>query len=184
LHPLDGACFTEFYALFARRLLPLLAMTTEQDADPVESNSLGVNRDGDSPELGDDVAFSGTQDALADILRTEMDRCDRYHTMVGLVAFRITGQDTETIPVSALVAEISRRLRSSDHTACLEDGTIMVIVPEDIQSLPRLQKRVTAVLRSLTGNEDLAVLSASRVYPGGGDSPAHLINSTLGALPG
>jgi len=184
LHPLDGACFTEFDALFARRLLPLLAMTTEQGTGQVGNNSLGVNRDGVSTEPGDDVAFSGTQDALAEILRTEMDRCDRYHTMVGLVAFRINGQETETIPVSALVAEISRRLRSSDHTACLEDGTIMVIVPEDIQSLPRLQKRVTAVLRSLTGNENLAVLSASRVYPGGGDSPAHLINSTLGALPG
>jgi hypothetical protein len=60
----------------------------------------------------------------------------------------------------------------------------MVIVPEDIQSLPRLQRRVTSTLVQLTGDEDLKVLSASRVYPGGGDSPAQLINSVLGALPG
>ncbi len=184
LHPLDGACFTEFDALFARRLLPLLAMTMEEDPASINGSSSGVTRDESNLGPADDIAFSGTKDALAEILRTEMDRCDRYHTMVGLVAFRIPDQETESIPVSGLVAEISRRLRSSDHTACLEDGTIMVIVPEDIQSLPRLQKRVTAVLRSLTGNENLEVLSGSRIYPGGGDSPAHLINSTIAALPG
>ena len=35
LHPLDGASFTEFDALFARRLLPLLAMTTGFGSDSV-----------------------------------------------------------------------------------------------------------------------------------------------------
>ena len=60
----------------------------------------------------------------------------------------------------------------------------MVIVPEDIQSLPRLQRRMTEVLRSLSGIDNLIVRSASRVYPGGGDSPAQLIDSVLGALPG
>jgi hypothetical protein len=128
--------------------------------------------------------FSGAQDALAEILRTEMDRCDRYHTMVGLVAFRLPQEDISSATVGTLVAEISRRLRSSDHTACLEDGTILLIVPEDIQSLPRLQRRVTTVLRNLTENDALTVQTSSRVYPGGGDSPAQLINSVLGALPG
>ena len=191
LHPLDGASFTEFDALFARRLLPLLAMTTGFGSDS------STPRADESPDRSGDQAtgkgaYSGTQDALAEILRTEMDRCDRYHTMVGLAAFRISDPNADktdekepvAIPVGSLVAEISRRLRSSDHTASLEDGTIMVIVPEDIQSLPRLQRRVTEVLRSLSGNDDLTVLSASRVYPGGGDSPAQLINSVLGALPG
>ncbi len=184
LHPLDGASFTEFDALFARRLLPLLAMTTENDPEAVVEGVSSVTREEGPPSAVEEAAFSGTQDALAEILRREMDRCDRYHTMVGLVAFRISGEVSDPVPVSALVSEISRRLRSSDHTACLEDGTIMVIVPEDIQSLPRLQKRVTAVLRDLTGNRDLTVLNAARVYPGGGDSPAQLINSVLGALPG
>ena len=59
-----------------------------------------------------------------------------------------------------------------------------MIVPEDIQSLPRLQRRVTTVLRNLTENDGLTVQTSSRVYPGGGDSPAQLINSVLGALPG
>jgi GAF domain-containing protein len=184
LHPLDGASFTEFDALFARRLLPLLALTSDQESARAEESTGPVSRDPNGPVSILEAAFSGTQDALAEILRTEMDRCDRYHTMVGLVAFRIGGTETTSIPVAALVAEISRRLRSSDHTACLEDGTILVIVPEDIQSLPRLQRRVTSVLRNLTGNGELPVLSSSRVYPGGGDSPAQLINSVLSALPG
>jgi len=184
LHPLDGASFTEFDALFARRLLPLLAMATEQGQATVTGSPSDVPRDEDATIPADLEYFSGTQDALTEILRMEMDRCDRYHTMVGLAAFRIPDRESASVPVAALVADISRRLRSSDHTACLEDGTIMVIVPEDIQSLPRLQKRVTAVLRSLANDEDLVVLSSSRVYPGGGDSPAHLINSVLGALPG
>jgi hypothetical protein len=186
LHPLDGASFTEFDALFARRLLPLLSMTAGMGSTSVTPSI---------PEAatpGKTQAYSGTQDALAEILRTEMDRCERYHTMVGLAAFRISDPHADpdgdsappAIPVGSLVAEISRRLRSSDHTAYLEDGTIMVIVPEDIQSLPRLQKRMAEVLRSLSDNADLTVLSASRVYPGGGDSPAQLINSVLGALPG
>jgi GAF domain-containing protein len=184
LHPLDGASFTEFDALFARRLLPLLALTNGQESGQAPGSTGPVSRDPNEPVSLLDAAFSGTKDALGEILRTEMDRCDRYHTMVGLVAFRIGGSETTSIPVAALVAEISRRLRSSDHTACLEDGTILVIVPEDIQSLPRLQRRVTTVLRTLTENEDLSVLSSSRVYPGGGDSPAQLINSVLSALPG
>ena len=192
LHPLDGASFTEFDALFARRLLPLLAMTTGLgSASVTRSTTESPDRPGGTPSIGRG-AYSGTQDALTEILRMEMDRCDRYHTMVGLAAFRISDPHADRsgdhepvpIPVGGLVAEISRRLRSSDHTAYLEDGTIMVIVPEDIQSLPRLQRRVTEVLRSLSGNDDLTVLSASRVYPGGGDSPAQLINSVLGALPG
>jgi hypothetical protein len=84
---------------------------------------------------------------------------------------------------AGLVAEIDRRLRSSDHTGCLDDGTILVIVPEDIQSLPRLQKRVTTLLREASGVADLTVFSSSRVYPGGGDTPAQLINAVLGSLP-
>ncbi|MCK9996662.1 MAG: GAF domain-containing protein, partial [Candidatus Krumholzibacteria bacterium] len=47
LHPLDGACFTEFDALFARRLLPLLAMTTEQDPASIDGSSSGATRDGE-----------------------------------------------------------------------------------------------------------------------------------------
>ena len=33
-----------------------------------------------------------------------------------------------------------------------EDGTVLVIVPEDIQSLPRLIKRVSELMRRLAGS--------------------------------
>ena len=182
LHPLDGAGFTEFDALFARRLLPLLH--TPSEVLPVISTAdtdAIVDRLAPVEPAPAKVISSQTHEALADILQREMDRCDRYHTMLGLAAFRVTdGHDIDPV---GLVAEIDRRLRSSDHTGCLEDGTILVIVPEDIQSLPRLQKRVAEVLRLVTGGREMTVESATRVYPGGGDSPAKLIAAVLGALP-
>jgi len=182
LHPLDGATFTEFDALFARRLLPLLHIPTDDppristaDTDAIVGKLEPVA----APEA---VISSLTRKTLAGILHREMDRCDRYHTMVGLAAFRIA--DDHEVDATGLVAEIDRRLRSSDHTGCLEDGTILIIVPEDIQSLPRLLRRVTEVLKLVTGKSELTVLSASRVYPGSGDTPEKLIDSVLSALPG
>jgi hypothetical protein len=181
LHPLDGSSFTEFDALFARRLLPLLHMPSEDpprisvaDTDAIVDKLTPV-------KASTSVISALTRETLADILRREMDRCDRYHTMLGLAAFRIEGE--HNVDPAGLVSEIDRRLRSSDHTACLEDGTIMVIVPEDIQSLPRLQKRVTEVLKLVTGGLELVVASASRVYPGVGDTPEKMIAAVLGALP-
>jgi hypothetical protein len=180
LHPLDGSSFTEFDALFARRLLPLLALSPGGDGTPRPQP-----RPRTTPATASirEADFSGARGALSGILKMEMDRCDRYHTMLGLAAFRLGEDVGDPAMVAGMVAEISRKLRSSDHTACLEDGTILVIVPEDIQSLPRLQRRVTTVLRQLSGNDELTVLSSSRVYPGGGDSPEALIQSVLSALP-
>ncbi len=181
LHPLDGATFTEFDALFARRLLPMLNIPAE--VVPEISNA-------DTDAIVDKLAPKGeteavnaavTRKTLAEILRREMDRCDRYHTMLGLAAFRITGD--HNIDPAGLVAEIDRRLRSSDHTGCLDDGTILIIVPEDIQSLPRLQRRVTDVLNLVTGGKELTIKCASRVYPGVGDTPERLIEAVLDALP-
>jgi hypothetical protein len=168
LHPLDGSGFTEFDALFARRLLPLLDGAVQ--APEVSRTSAAAEP-------------TASESALGDILRREMDRCDRYHTMVGLAAFRLAPDRDLPVPVPRLVADLGARLRSSDSAACLEDGTIMVIVPEDIQSLPRLQKRVTELLRAASGVADLTVFSSSRVYPGGGDTPRQLIDGVLGSLP-
>jgi len=181
LHPLDGATFTEFDALFARRLLPLLQVPAD-DPPQITTSDTEAIVDKLTPEPPKEQIVSAlTRETLAGILQQEMDRCDRYHTMLGVAAFRMTtGHD---ISLHDLVVEIDRRLRSSDHAGCLEDGTILVIVPEDIQSLPRLQKRVSEVLKQLTGGQDLGILSSSRVYPGGGDSPEQLIDAVLGALP-
>lgn len=187
LHPLDGATFTEFDALFARRLLPLLAdrLRRRPTFDAVEADALAERLAPASPDLTTTViAAAATRGALSGILRREMDRCDRYHTMLGLAAFRPArnaagGHATDP---SALVAGIERQLRSSDHIGCLEDGTVLVIVPEDIQSLPRLQRRVCEMMRVLAGDPALEVRTASRVYPGGGDTPDKLLQSVLAAV--
>ena len=84
--------------------------------------------------------------------------------------------------LAGLVDAIERHLRSSDHISCLEDGTVLVIVPEDIQSLPRLIKRVSELMRRLADEPELEVRSASRVYPGSGDSPEKLLQAVLAAL--
>ncbi|MFT7700203.1 MAG: hypothetical protein ACI8S7_002045 [Candidatus Krumholzibacteriia bacterium] len=181
LHPLDGATFTEFDALFARRLLPLLHIPaakapklTAEDTEDI------VDRLAPVPQPANTIA-AVTHDALCGILQREMDRCDRYHNMLGLAAFRVVG-DHDMQP-SQWVEQINMGLRSSDHTGCLEDGTILIIVPEDVQSLPRLQRRISETLKKLYQADEMTVLSASRVYPGGGDSPDKLIAAVLGALP-
>ena len=181
LHPLDGANFTEFDALFARRLLPLLHIPSEEPPS-ITTDDTDAIIDKLEPATTQNDAFSAvTIKTLDGILRREMDRCDRYHTMLGLAAFRITGNNP--VQPAGLVAEIDRRLRSSDHIGCLEDGTILIIVPEDIQSLPRLQRRVAEILNLVTGSQELQIVSATRVYPGSGDTPAKLMASVLGALP-
>ncbi len=181
LHPLDGATFTEFDALFARRLLPLLHMPADVPPRITTEDTAAIVDRLEPAAASEEVISSVTRETLATILHKEMDRCDRYHTMLGLAAFRIRGAaDADT---ASLVAEIDRRLRSSDHTGCLENGTIMVIVPEDIQSLPRLQRRVSEVIKLVANGQELTVLSASRVYPGAGDSAEKLIAAVLDALP-
>jgi hypothetical protein len=186
LHPLDGASFTEFDALFARRLLPLLAdrLRRRPEFGHGETEALADRLEPVTPDLATTViAAAATRGALAEILRREMDRCDRYHTMLGLAAFRPAADPAARRPEpTALVAGIGRHLRSSDHISCLEDGTVLVIVPEDIQSLPRLIKRVGELLRHLADEPGLEVRSASRVYPGSGDTPEKLLQAVLAAL--
>ncbi len=119
---------------------------------------------------------------LEPYLLSEMDRCDRYHTRMGLVAFRMTPPTGPAPDVNKVVTELTRKLRTSDRVGALEDGTILIIVPEDIQSLPRLQKRVTEILQQVTGQSDLVVTTASRVYPGSADTAASLLESVVKAM--
>ena len=151
VHDLDAATFTETDARFARRLLPLLRTPRVQSV----------------PEPAP-VPDSGTAQVL-NILRREMDRCDRYHTMIGIAAFRL-----DHTPASVVVAELSAKLRSSDQVGCLDDGTVVVLVPEDIQSLHRLQHRVESLLESLTGAAQ-QIKSGTAVYPGPAADPSQLL---------
>lgn len=207
LHPLDGTSFTEFDALFARRLLPVLenlcrttspipavaspiptpvpepeaikipaldAILEKEDWDNIQTPSLAA------PEAGE------LEKNLLVVLVKEMNRCDRYHNMLGLVAFRLNPESTSPLILSRihkLVYELGRKLRGSDHCAALPGGIIMVVVPEDVQSIPRMQKRVTNLLAEISENPGLEMTTCSKVYPGVGDSPEDLLAAVLKSLP-
>ncbi len=85
--------------------------------------------------------------------------------------------------IHKLVPELGRKLRGSDHCTLLPDGIIMVIVPEDVQSIPRMQNRVNNILGQLSKHRDLELTTCSKVYPGSGDSPEQLLDAVLKALP-
>ncbi|MFN2369552.1 MAG: GAF domain-containing protein [Candidatus Krumholzibacteriia bacterium] len=167
LHTLDAATFTATDARFARRLLPLLRASRR--AAPVPTPP--------PPAAALAAAGGGTAAVLHD-LRRELDRCDRYHTMVGVAAFRLPAGGGGAATAGAL----GGRLRTSDTVGCLDDGTILVIVPEEVQSLGRLQKRVEELLRAITGAAGLVVSSASAVYPGPADDADGLLASVTRAL--
>ncbi|MBE0564825.1 MAG: hypothetical protein IH621_02635, partial [Krumholzibacteria bacterium] len=116
--------------------------------------------------------------AVLHLLRRELDRCDRYHTMVGLAAFRLpTGTGG-----GAAAGALAGHLRTSDAVGCLDDGTILVIVPEEVQSLARLQRRVEELLGAITGAAGPVVRSAAAVYPGPADDADGLVAAVLRAL--
>ena len=171
LHPLDAASFTEMDVLFVRRLLPLLLL--ERRAVTVAPVQPGA------AQPAADSAPSG-RDLLLEELKREMDRCDRYHTCLGLTAYRLPPDAGTSGP--ELVRGLAQHLRSSDRIFLLEDRTLVVMNPEDVQALPRLQARVSAVLRAVAGSEDLEVDTAARTFPGSADSPAALLDSLLNAL--
>jgi len=188
LHPLDGAAFTEFDALFARRLLPVfhaqnarpVPATLQEEPAMVAEAAQSAPRADTSPETHPEN-FTPVPD-IRSALAVEMDRCRRYHNMVGVAGFRFSPV-TGPVPDSEyLEEELARRLRSSDQVGHLEDGTLLVLVPEDIQSLGALQDRVNHLLRDLSGQDDLEVRSAHRVYPGTGQNADDLIDTVIANL--
>nr|MEE4267785.1 GAF domain-containing protein [Candidatus Krumholzibacteria bacterium] len=182
LHPIDGESFTEFDALFARRLAPLLGRqveTREPEPQPVdEPRGMQALEPGHPAPAQPEIPPLASRELDA-FIRSEMDRCDRYHTRMGLVGFRLTPPTGPLPEMDKVTHNLAQKLRTSDRAGLMEDGTILVVVPEDIQSLPRLQKRVTTLLQDITGQADLLVTTAARVYPGGAGTAAELIQSVI-----
>ncbi len=185
LHPLDGASFTEFDALFARRLLPVFhARQNHATSTAVSAIELPVET---NVSLNIQPAESVTANQVPEIdiqthLSQEIDRCKRYHSMVGIAVLKVTPA-TGTVPdLNFMVSGLQNKLRSSDRAGLLPDGTILVVVPEDIKSLPHLLKRLSGILVELSGQEDLFIQTSSKVYPGGGKNAQELIYSALSSL--
>ncbi|MBU8869807.1 MAG: GAF domain-containing protein [Gemmatimonadales bacterium] len=183
LHPLDGKVFTEFDSIFASRLAPLFQPVARTETAQAEDLRPAREELGDvSVQIPTPISSPTLNRSIEDILRREMDRCDRYHNMLGLAGFRCDPSAVEANEIPSLVQDLCGLLRSSDIAACLEDGTILVLVPEDIQSLPRLKNRVIEILRRLTGNSNLQISAITRAYPGGGNTAAELLEGVLSRL--
>ena len=151
LHPLDGGVFTERDAEIAGHLaaltVPLVTVrpATVAAAPPIQT----------APPTANGEAPPGQRQVIIDVLRREMDRCDRYHTVFALAAFRPElPPDPGGDFIRGLAGHLAVKVRSSDYVACLDDGTVLMIAPEDIQSLPRMQQRLVALVRE-AGSDDL-----------------------------
>lgn len=178
LHLLDGKAFTDRDAEFAHRLAPLFG--------PVVS-SVEVLAVLPEPEAVSDLpavpaAKPTSRTRFEARLRREMDRCDRYHNMIGLAAVRCAPSQIAPEEAVALAERLAEQLRSSDQVGCLPDGTLLVLAPEDVQSLSRLKHRIGELLCSLTGRPELQLQTATRVYPGGGETARELMDQLLESL--
>jgi hypothetical protein len=122
-------------------------------------------------------------DIILEILRKEMDRCDRYHCAFALIAARPRQLAAgESQPWDSLIQALQARVRSSDTLTCLADGTLLLLAPEDIQSVTRLQRRLVGLLQQLSGQPDLQVATSHALYPGHHDDPQQMLQDTLASL--
>jgi hypothetical protein len=78
--------------------------------------------------------------------------------------------------------DLAETVRSSDRVFALSDGTLLVLVPEDTQSLGRLQRRLAAQLRAIAGEPNLELKTSQVVYPGRHDSADLLVADALSEL--
>lgn len=122
-------------------------------------------------------------EVLLEALRREMDRCDRYHTAFALVAFGpappTAWSETE---LQSVVERLGAQVRSSDYLTQLPEGAILLLVPEDVQAVSRLERRLTAAICKLANLSPRSLVSGHCVYPGRYDDPARLLAATLEIL--
>jgi GAF domain-containing protein len=203
LHPLDGAVFTEFDAELAQRLAHLVSSGPggrDTPTSPQMSPAAQEPPDGSQPpvpavlieappsagtagEPRDTASARAPREVLLETLRREMDRCDRYHTTFALVAFRPASPASwDEGQAQKLVDLLRSRVRSSDVVTWLPDGTLLLIAPEDVQAVSRLERRLVGEIRKLAGSGVPALAAGHSVYPGRHDDPQLLLEATIGAL--
>jgi GAF domain-containing protein len=198
LHALDGLTFTEFDGELARRLAELLPAllggrqlppegTREEEPVPAilveAAPAVGAAGEEVAREGGDESpapAPSGStisaaqREVLIEILRREMDRCDRYHTAFALLGFRPAPPASWSAAQAATQAtRLLPSVRTSDHLTYLPEGIILLVAPEDVHAVTRLQRRLNEIL--MQGEPALAVRAAHAVYPGRHEDPEGLL---------
>jgi len=181
LHPLDGASFTEFDAELAGRLARLLPGYLRARPAPAPVRPAVPPGEGAAPEAAS--ARAARQAAILDFLRREMDRCDRYHTAFSLSVLRPAPPAAWSADeVDVVVQAVRAKVRSSDFVAGLDDGSLVLLAPEEVQAIARLERRLRDILRELSGRPDLAVVVGRVLYPGRQDDPEGVLAAAVAAL--
>jgi len=181
MHFLDGGTFTQFDARLVQHLATMLTVpATVLDTESPSESEAAILTGSSAP--APPVVPSNQREVVLDLLTREMDRCDRYHTTFALTAFRPCVATWDQEAARRLADQLAQRVRSSDHITCLEDGTLLVVVPEDIQAIPRQQRRLVTLMRELTGVADLQVATSHGIYPGRYESSHRLLDEILASL--
>jgi len=163
----DSRVFNAFDADLAVRLAALIS-TAERSPAPA------------APASGAPQAEDPTGDVLAQ-LRREMDRSDRYHVAFSVSAFRLPADATADHSIVAQ-RSVERLVRSSDTIHLLDDGVIVVVAPEETNSVSHLEQRVIDVMREAVGDPSAAVSHGRSLYPGPFQTPDQLLGRALHAL--
>jgi hypothetical protein len=187
LHRLDGGVFTEFDADLARRLARLLPIC---EAPPFAESAPATPLPATESVGAVDAATPPTtssrlrENLVLDILRREMDRCDRYHTAFALMALRpqLPAAAWNDATALRLLEAITAQVRTSDVLACLPDGTILLMAPEDVQATNRLRRRMVSLLGQFLASSDTKIAVSHTIYPGRHDDAGQLLAETLASL--
>ncbi len=166
-HALDGQVFTPLDAEIVLPLAAAISQVVPAAAATIPLELLAKTAaTGPTPATGGSAGADTSQARLLDDLRRELDRCDRYHNVCGLVLLRPALPASTAIDLLAAAARrIADHLRNSDRCYPLPDGCLAVLVPEDVQHLDRLQVRLQDALRDLAGQPDLPIDAARLAYP-------------------
>ncbi len=210
LHPLDGAVFTAFDGELAGRLAAVLPAAAAGDPAGTPGEGRGVvprpaataaptvvppaapspppapPAAGAPPEgaarPGEGAVSEQHREAVLDLLRREMDRADRYHTAFALLALRRTDAAWDAAGAVAAAGALRRLVRSSDAVLPLPDGTVLLLAPEDIQGVGRLQRRLLSLMSQASGVPVDRLRAAHTVHPGRREDPVSLLDDLLQAL--
>ncbi|MBD3221580.1 GAF domain-containing protein [bacterium] len=103
---------------------------------------------------------------LVEDLTREMDRCDRYHNVCGLVICKPEMDLADAISLLERAARaLAERMRISDRVYTLPTGELVLLVPEDVRNLEQLQERICDDIRGLAGDPELVILRGRAAYP-------------------
>lgn len=183
LHELDGGVFTPLDAELVVPLAGAMSQVVPPEVSLV-SDILPVVVDIERSQAGRRVSAPESADELLlEDLRRELDRCDRYHNVCGLVLLRPELPAAEAHELlQGATKRLSSHLRISDRLYPLPDATLAVLVPEDVQRLDRVQARLQMALRELAGDPQLEVAAARVAYPASSGTAEALIERVRSRL--